>query len=352
MNMGEIRDRIDLIDREIIDGINRRMELALRLRKLKRSVCEPERESCVLANARRYSRGVTRPQFSEGLFHTIIDECKRVQRQDLKLIGFQGEHGAYSEAACRAFEPACIPIPYGDFSDVFDEVMTGQLDLGMVPVENSLEGPVTQVSDLLARTDLRIAGGITMPIHHCLLALPGARPEGLKVVYSHPQALAQCRGFIARCGLEARGFYDTAGAARMLREQGRETSCVIADRSCAELYHLDIIRENIEDHGSNATRFVVLSKEEIEGEGNRCSVTFSLRHKAGALYSILKIFSDAEINLARIESRPLRTDPGSYTFFLDFDGSGRDEKVKAVLEALCAAATGFRFLGCYNERTP
>ena len=351
MNIGEIRKRIDHVDQEIIRALDRRMELALRLKRLKPGIREPERESKVFENIRALSRGVMRPEFSEGLYRAIMDESRRVQQLNLKLIGFQGEHGAHSEAACRAWEPSCVPIPYGGFSDVFDEVATGQIDLGMVPVENSLEGPVTEVNDLLVETDVKVVGEIAMPIHHCLIVLPHARRGNLKTVYSHPQALAQCRGFIARHKLEARSFYDTAGAAKMLSEERREDACVIANRLCAELYELKVVNENIEDHASNTTRFVVLSKQSPGGEGDKCSVIFSLRHRAGALFAVLKIFSDGGINLTRIESRPTRREPGTYVFFLDFEGSDRDRKVAAVLERLRAAVETLKFLGCYRGWT-
>lgn len=351
MDIGGIRKKIDHIDYDIISLLNQRIELALRLKKLKRSVFEPERELRVFENVRRYSHGVMEPEFSERLYTAIVDECKRIQQNDLKLIGFQGEHGAYSEAASRAWRPSLIPIPYREFPDIFDEVAKGQLDFGMVPVENSLEGAVTQVNDLLVKTELEIVGEINMPIHHCLLALPDVELEDLKVVYSHPQALAQCRGFIARHKLEPRIFYDTAGAAKMLSDKRPEAACVIAGRLCAELYHLEVLKKNIEDHGSNTTRFVVLSRHATIEGGNKCSIIFSLKHESGALFSILKIFSDAGINLTRIESRPIRTNPGNYAFFLDFEGSDEDEEVARVLAKTGESVEMFKFLGCYKGET-
>jgi chorismate mutase len=258
MDIREIRKRIDLIDCATINLLQRRMELALRLRRLKGSISEPERETEVLENVRRYSRGIIGPEFSERLYAEIIDESKRIQQQDLKLIGFQGEHGAYSEVASLAYEPSLMPIPCREFREVFEEVETGQLDFGIVPVENSLEGAIIQVKDLLIETELKTVGEINIPVHHCLLALPGAEYGNLRVVYSHPQALAQCRGFIARHGLEPRPFYDTAGAARMLTDERPQDAGVIASRLCAGLYHLEVVEENIEDHESNATRFVIL----------------------------------------------------------------------------------------------
>jgi hypothetical protein len=180
------------------------------LKRLKHSVREPERESKVFENVRACARGVMRPEFSESLYRVIIDESRRIQQQDLRLIGFQGEHGAYSEAASRTWNPSLVPIPYGGFPDVFDEVTSGQIDFGMVPVENSLEGPVTEVNDLLVETDAKIVGEVTIPIHHCLLSLPHARRGSLKVVYSHPQHLPMPCSYTAQA--RARSFYTRRAA--------------------------------------------------------------------------------------------------------------------------------------------
>jgi prephenate dehydratase/chorismate mutase/prephenate dehydratase len=288
------------------------------------------------------------PDVAEQIYRTIIDESKRVQEKGLKLVGFQGEHGAYSEVAAHAYGPGLVSIPCPNFHEVFREVESGQLDLGIVPVENSIEGAVNEVNDLLVETSLRIVGEATIPIHHCLLALPELDYRDLKTVYSHPQALGQCRGFIARHKLEARPFYDTAGAAVMLREQKPSATAVIASRLCADLYHLEILKENIEDSDSNRTRFVVLSKEQGAEDGDKSSIIFSVAHRPGGLFSVLKVLSDANINMTRIESRPLRNDPGSYAFFVDMEGSDKDPLVVAALDAIGGSATSFKFLGCYK----
>ncbi|MBA4417836.1 MAG: prephenate dehydratase [Syntrophus sp. (in: bacteria)] len=350
MDVDGVRKNIDQIDYEVMALMKRRMELGLRLKKLKNSICEPEREKKVLENVRQYSHGVITPEFSERLYREIMEESKRLQQQELKLAGFQGEHGAYSEVASLVYDPSLVPIPCKEFQEVFDEVATGQLDFGIVPVENSLEGAVTQVNDLLTETDLKIVGEIHIPIHHALLALPETEYQDLRIVYSHPQALGQCRGFIAGHKLEARPFYDTAGAARMLSEERPEAAGVIAHKFCAELYHLEIIKENIEDHESNATRFVLLSRKESAEQGDKCSIIFSIAHEAGALFSILKIFSDRRISLTRIESRPVRTGLGNYTFFLDFEGSNKDEKVINALMDVEQNTVKYKFLGCYRGR--
>jgi prephenate dehydratase/chorismate mutase/prephenate dehydratase len=347
MDLEEIRKSIDAIDYEIVKLLNRRLECALRVRRLKSGVVEPAREKEVFEHVRSYSHNVTEPEFTERLYTTIIGESRRIQEIELRLMGFQGEHGAYSEMAAHAWAPTLASIPCVSFHDVFREVETGQLDFGIVPVENSLEGAITEVNDLLIETKLCIVGEATIPVHHCLLALPEQDYRDLRAVYSHPQALGQCRNFISRHKLEARPFYDTAGAAAMLREQRPAATGVIASRLCAELYNLEILKEDVEDHPSNTTRFVVLSRETFAEHGNKCSLVFTLPHRAGELFAMLKLFSDRQINITRIESRPLRNDPGRYAFFLDFEGSDRDEGVIQVLDAIRTRADMFRLLGCY-----
>ncbi len=352
MDLREIRMSIDATDYEIVKLLNRRMEYALRLKRLKRAVAEPGREDEVLAHVRSYSHNVVEPDFLEHLYKAIMGESKRIQEKGLRLIGFQGEHGAYSEVAAYAYGPSFVSIPCPSFHEVFREVDSGQLDCGIVPVENSLEGAVNEVNDLLVETDLRIIGEATIPIHHSLLALPEQDYRDLRTVYSHPQALGQCRAFIGRHKLEARPYYDTAGAALMLREQKPPATAVIASSLCAELYHLQILKDNVEDSDSNKTRFVVLSKEASPDDGDKCSIIFSVTHRPGGLFSVLKILSDAAINMTRIESRPLRNDPGSYAFFVDLEGSDRAERVASALEAVRTASTSYKFLGCYREEKP
>lgn len=349
MNLGEIRKRIDHIDFELMQLLNHRMELAVRSKRLKECITDANREKEIFDKVKRLSHSLLTPALSKRLYEQIIGQSKAIQEQELLLVGFQGEHGAYSEVACLAYNPSLIPIPCKEFHEVFHDVATGRLDVGIVPVENSLEGAVTQVNDLLIETDLKIVGEISIPVHHSLLSLPETEYRDLKVVYSHPQALAQCRGFMERHGFESRPFYDTAGAARMLAKERHEAAAVIANRLCADLYNLDIIQENIEDHSSNTTRFVVLSKDGAAEDGDKCSILFSLKHQAGALFSVLKVFSDREINLTRIESRPARTELGNYVFFSDFEGSNTDVKVNDAMKALKEKTMNFKFLGCYKS---
>ncbi|MFA5106557.1 MAG: prephenate dehydratase [Candidatus Micrarchaeia archaeon] len=349
MNLEELRQKLDRIDSEMIKLLNVRMEIALRTRKQKNGVQEEAREREVLGKVKNDAKGLVRPEFAQKLFAEIIEESKKLQEKNPALIAFQGEHGAYGEMAAKAYDAGAVPVTMMEFAEVFDNVEKGYIDLGIVPVENSIEGAVNQVNDLLVETNLQIVAEVRLPVHHCLLALPETDYRDIKVVYSHPQALAQCRGFISRNKLEPRPYYDTAGAALMLANERPKATAVIASRLCAELYGLEALKDNIEDHESNSTRFVVLSKEKAKKPGNKCSIIFSTSHKAGSLFSILKVFSDAGINLTRIESRPIRKEPKKYAFLLDFQGSDTDKKISAALAKIKEETPSYKFLGCYQE---
>lgn len=347
MNLEEIRKTIDSYDCEMIQLLHKRVESALRLKRLKRAVSEPERERAVIDHVRSYPHPIVGAEFVESLYRSIIQESRCLQEKDLRLAGFQGEHGAYSEVAVHSYDRNLVPIPCPSFHEVFAEVASGQLDCGVVPVENSIEGAVNEVNDLLVETDLHIVGEISVPVRHCLLALPDQHYRDLRIVYSHPQALGQCRRFLTRHQLEARPFYDTAGAAVMLRQHRPGGSAVIASALCAELYHLEVLQENIADHEANVTRFVVLAREARPEAGDKCSILFSVSHRPGGLFEVLRVLAGAGVNLTRIESRPLRQDPGRYAFFADLEGSCAEERVSRALEDIRQAATSFKLLGCY-----
>jgi len=347
MKLQEIRGKIDRIDRELLVLIQERMGLALRSTRYKPAVADPEREQDLLARAEGLNLDLVERTFTRQILETIIDESKRLQSEDRKLVAFQGEHGAYGEVAARKLVPAGAYIPCMEFADVFHGVEAGDFDLGVVPVENSLEGAVTQVNDLMTTTELKVIGETHVDVRHCLLATQGTDYREIRVVYSHPQALAQCRGFLMRNHLEPHPFYDTAGAAKMLARTNPKAAAAIASSLAAKLYDLDIIKAGIEDGASNSTRFLLISRESCKGAGDKTSIIFAVPHEAGKLYDALSLFKEANINLTRIASMPLRTDPGNYSFFLDFEGSREDEQVAAVLDSLKDLTIGLKLLGSY-----
>ena len=347
MQLDDIRQKIDKIDRELLVLLQERMGLALRSKKFKAEVTDTAREERLLARAEKLQLDLIERSFTRQLLGTIIEESKRLQEEDRPLVAFQGEHGAYGEVASRQLVPNGAYIPCMEFIDVFKGVEEGHLDMGVVPVENSLEGAVTQVNDLLTTTDLHVIGEAKIPVRHCLLSTEATDYRDIRLVYSHPQALAQCRGFLMRNNLEPRPFYDTAGAAKMLARENPRAAAAIASALSAELYDLEIIKEGIEDGPSNFTRFLLLSREPYMEGGDKTSVIFATPHEAGRLFAVLQLFADANINLTRIASMPLRSDPNNYCFFLDFEGAETDAKVAQVLEQMAKLTISLKCLGSY-----
>jgi prephenate dehydratase/chorismate mutase len=348
MNLNDIRKNINFLDSKILNLLNDRMELSLMAKSFKSQIEDREREKELLDRIRRNATGLIDAEFLEKIYSEIIKKSKNLQQKDYKLIAFQGEHGAYSEVASKEWNSNLIPIPCREFAEVLEGVTSGLYSYGIVPVENTLGGVVGKVNELLINTDLHVVGAVELPIHLCLLTLPGIDYREIRTVYSHPQVLAQCRHFLARNRLDSVPYYDTAGAAKMLAEEIPKASAAIASKLSAELYRLDIIKENIEDLDRNMTRFLVLSKESNQEEGNKCSIIFSTEHKAGTLFSVLEVFARKYINLTRIESIP--NEPGNYAFFLDFLGSNKDEKVVRALEEVKEITSNFKMIGCYKER--
>jgi prephenate dehydratase/chorismate mutase len=351
MKPEEIRKKINKIDRELLVLLQERMGLALRSKKFKDTMSDPQQENDLLARAERLNLDLIESTFTRRLLKTIIEESKRLQDEDRSLVAFQGEHGAYGEVAARQLVPDGAYIPCLEFIDVFRGVEDGYFDLGVVPVENSLEGAVTQVNDLLTTTDLKVIGEVKAAVSHCLLATEATDYREIRQVFSHPQALAQCRNFLMRNKLESRPYYDTAGAAKMLARENPKAAAAIASALCAELYDLEIIKEGIEDGPSNSTRFLLLAREPHPDIGGKTSIIFAVPHKAGRLYEVLKLFADASINLTRIASMPLRSDPGNYSFFLDFEGPDKNEKVAAVLKEMEGLTKWMKYLGSYPPDT-
>jgi len=348
MSLKEIRKNIDSLDSQILLLLNNRMEQVLIAKKFKTEIEDNKREKEVFDKIREDSTGLINAEFLEKIYTEIIKESKKLQQNDFKLIAFQGEHGAYGEMASREWDRDLVSFPCSTFADVFEGVKSDLYEYGIVPVENTLGGSVAQVNHLLIDTDLHVVGAVELPVHHCLLALPGTDHREIRSVYSHPQALSQCRQFLKRNKLEPVQYSDTAGAAKMLAERRPKRAAVIASKLATKLYSLEIIKENIEDLGRNMTRFLVLSKEENKEEGDKCSIVFATKHKAGTLFNVLQVFAKKKINLTRIESIP--NEPGVYAFFLDFEGSNKNDKVVGALKEVRKITTSFKLMGCYKER--
>lgn len=271
-------------------------------------------------------------------------------------IGFQGVHGAYSELAGREFfngkETTFVGLQ--SFEDIFIGVKEGSLDYGMIPIENSLTGSVHKNIDLLNKYDLKIVGEIYLKVEHNLLGTPDATLGDVKEVCSHWQALAQCEDSIKTYlpDTKVSEYFDTAGSAKFVADTNDKTKAGIASKLAAETYGLKILKENFEDNHNNYTRFVIVNKnyQDLDTTPNRkykTSVTFSGNSVAGFLYSILKCFADRNINLTKIESRPIPEKTWNYFFYVDFEGKYNNDICAAAIDDIKKIVPDLKVLGSY-----
>lgn len=245
--------------------------------------------------------------------------------------------------------PTSTAIPLKTFYDVFETVKNHRNGIAVVPIENSIEGSVSETYDLLLQDKIYVSGEIFQRINHCLIVNKGYK--NIINVYSHPQALGQCRNYIQRNKLEPIPAFDTAGAVKFIKENKMMSSAAIASRRAAEIYDMEILDEGIEDKKNNFTRFFVISQQLVEKPSgkDRTSIIFALEHKPGSLYQVLKEFSRKSINLTRIESRPTKETPWEYYFYVDFDGHYNDEKVRLTLNRIKIQTKFFKLLGSYQK---
>ena len=269
-------------------------------------------------------------------------------------VAYQGEPGAYSEDAVVAvFEERVDLVPCMEFRDAFDAVDARRATHAVVPVENSIEGTVAQVNDLLFEHDLGVTGEVIVPIDHCLIGNARATVEGIRTVYSHPQALGQCRRFLLRHpAWKQIPSHDTAGSVKLIRDRGRKDEAAIASRRSAQLYRMKVLAEGIQTDHENYTRFFVLEKHPRRiAEANKTSIAFVAKNVPGALHACLGEFATRGINLTKMESRPRRARPWNYVFFVDFDGSMDDPTCKEAVGALTSTAGLVKVLGSYRRGT-
>lgn len=269
-------------------------------------------------------------------------------------IAYQGVVGAFSEQAALEFAPDATAVGFGSFREAFDATVQGACTHAILPVENSLAGSINQTYDLLTDSVLHVVGERIVRVHHNLLARPGVRFDEVERVYSHPQALAQCQEYLSRHRFEAVTDFDTAGAAKILSENGGKGKAAIASKRAAEAYGLEVLDEHIEDRPFNYTRFFVLAADEApRAEGpSKTSMVLAVKHRPGDLVACLESFPRHGINMSKLESRPRRDKPWSYLFYIDIEGHIDDPEVAAAMTELMRKAAFVKYLGSYPAAEP
>ena len=268
--------------------------------------------------------------------------------KNIPVVGFQGEIGAYSEKAINLYFSKASSKAYRTFSDLFDALENEQVELAILPIENSIEGSVTESYELLLKSKVTVVGEINVKIEHCLISHHDTSKDDIDVIYSHTQALGQCKAYLKNSGCDAVTTYDTAGSVKMIKEKNMKRAAAIASKDAAKLYDMSVIEENIQDHEDNFTRFFCLSKIPTKSTGkDKTSIVFSAGDVAGSLYKALKEFADGGINLTKLESRLTRKKAWEYNFYLDFEGHIDDENCKKAIQELVNLGSSVKILGSY-----
>ncbi len=366
-DLQSIREAIETVDHEILSHLRKRMDLVEDVVGAKLDSAYPfrdePREEQILQRVRHAAveQGLDAREV-ERLYRVILEMSVAHQRAHVRSlsaaplrVAYQGVEGAYSHLTAQrryAGVPGGVLLEgHETFRGAADAVRSGASDRALLPIENTTAGSINETYDLLAEGGLTITAEVVSHIEHCLLGLPGARVEELHTVLSHPQALAQCQDFL-RSLPEARAQveFDTAGSARKVRERGDRGVAAIASESAARIFGLEVMRRGIQSQQGNYTRFVELAREPQPvpaGAQARTSLVLSLAHQPGALASLLGVFARREVNVTKLESRPVPDTPFQYRFYLDLQGHAADDPVRTALEEARALTTELRVLGTY-----
>ncbi len=376
-DLRELRDRLDRVDRRLVEALRERLETVAGIARLKMEglpfLRDHDREAELLARIEGWARELGLDQFrTQEIFREIIAMSLKAQEEELlkrervertaksaNRVAFQGEQGSYSHIAARKyFATRSVQIDFvglTTFEAALQMAERGEAGYAFLPIENTTAGSINQTYDLLRHTELRIVGEEVLHVRHCLLGVEGAEVGGLRRVLSHPQALAQCARFLASLEhVEQVAVEDTAAAARQVREAADPALAAIASEEAGELYGLDVLAREIADQDENWTRFVVISGLEIELDPRiaaKTSLVFTTRHHQGALAHCLIVLAEHGVNLTKLESRPVPRRPWEYMFYVDIEGSVGSEPISLAVAELRRECPYLRVLGSYPART-
>ena len=369
------RKEIDDVDRQIVELIEKRMDLALEVAKYKMSTGKPiydrERElqkleklgsmassefnakgvqelfMQIMSVSRRYQYSIIGDQ--DHIIDKMFSQIEKLIIQENTKVVYSGVPGAFAEMAMVSyFGEEINAIQEKTFNDVAQMVFEGKADYGVLPIENSSVGFVSGIYDLLDRYQLSIVGEQLVKVNQCLLGIPGTDLSDIKTVFSHPQGLLQAKKYLEDKDWKQVSMANTALSAKKVHDDGDQTQVAIASERAAKLYGLSVLNPRLNESDNNTTRFVIVSnKREYVKNANKVSISFSLSHECGTLYNILAHFIFNNVNMTSIESIPLSGRQWEYCFFVDFEGNLSDYTVKNALKGIMAETQDFRILGCF-----
>ncbi|NLO85483.1 MAG: bifunctional chorismate mutase/prephenate dehydratase [Clostridiales bacterium] len=378
MDIQDLREQINQIDEQLVGAFDARMRVALEIAKYKKEndlpVVDPAREREVL---NRLSAMVPEDMtmYAKLLYNTVFDISRSYQQHYMTqktelsnhiaratentpkvfpkqaIVACQGVEGAYSQQACDKMFALPSIMYFKRFEGVFQAIESGFCRYGILPIENSSYGSVTEVYDLMRKYRFSIVRSLRLKINHRLLAKPGTKLEDIKEIVSHEQGLGQCSEFLKQLkDVKVTVCENTAAAAKMVGDSPRTDLAAISSPACAELYGLTVLKASVSNSDSNFTRFILIAKElEIYPGANKMSLMLNVQHKPGALYSMIAKFSALGLNLTKLESRPIAGTDFEFMFYFDLDASVYDDAALQLLSELDAGPEVFTYLGSYSE---
>lgn len=374
MDLLELREKLDVIDAQIVELYEQRMELSRQVAEYKIStgkrVLDRQREAEKLNKVKSLAHNAFNSCGIGELFEQIMSMSRKLQYQlltekgsmgKLPFIGvdeletgrarvvFQGAEGSYSQAAMvQYFGDEVNSFHVDTFRDAMNAIDEGSADFAVLPIENSTAGIVNEIYDLLQEYENYIVGEQIIQIEHCLLGVPGGTLEEVRTVYSHPQSLMQSAKYLEQHDWQQISMQNNAFAARKVAEEGDQTQAAIASAHAAEVYGLQVLQRGINHSGTNSTRFIIVTNQKIfKKDAKKVSICFEVPHESGSLYHMLSHFIYNHLNMTKIESRPIEDRNWEYRFFIDFEGNLADSAVKNALRGLRDEARNMKILGNY-----
>ncbi len=349
-----LRRQLDAIDREILAAINRRAVVAQEIGRVKQNgkqaVFDPQRENEVLDRLQAENRGPLTGDSVRAIFREIISAARAIQTAT--RVAYLGPEFTFSHlAAIVRFGQSAELLPVGTIAAVFEEVERGQAEFGVVPMENSTDGRVSDTLDCFSRCSARICGELPLRIHHCLLGV-GTRDE-VRTIYSKPQPLSQCRNWLAK-HMPRAILHEVASTAEAAKKaQGDSRSAAVASNQAGVNYGLPLLAENIEDQPDNITRFAIISRKSSPRTGNdKTALMLEIAHQPGALADMMAVFKRNRLNMTWIESFPIPGQRGRYLFFVEFAGHTNELKARRAMASLAKKALRLEILGSYAQGEP